>query len=189
MRLLRTILIALLFCLTSQPMKAQLPANIQQYLQSGSLTEDGELSGTAAEQTAFIDYVKANWSAMLDAIDTIAPKPHEQMLVVAGAEYLAGRQYLQFVNKLCDRKAAGKVTQLAFERTVTALTPKKLGFLAYNHQDVQVRQLVQRLQGMLAPTSNLQPLLAEILSGVALEAAETATLGQGLPAPETLAPQ
>lgn len=189
MRLLRTILIALLFCLTSQPMGAQLPANIQQYLQSGSLTEEGELSGTAAEQTTFIDYVKANWSSMLDVIDTIAPKPHEQMLVVAGAEYLAGRQYLQFVNKLCDRKAAGKVTQRAFELGITALTPKKLGFLAYNYQDTQVRQLVQRLQGMLPPNTELQSFLAKILAGAAVEGAETATKGQGLPEPETLAPQ
>ena len=188
MRLTTIIFTTLLLCAAQKAMSIELPANIQQYLQSASLTEDGELSGNESEQTAFINYVKTNWSGMLDSIETIAPQPHQQMLIVAGAEYLPGRDYLAFFNKLCDRKVAGKVVQLTFERAVTAITPKKTGFLAWNHQDAQTRQLVQRVQGMLPQSNKLQPLLSEILSGVAVEAAETATKGQGLPEPEKLAP-
>ena len=162
------------------------PESIQNYIRTAKIAENGELSGTAAEQTAFIDYVKLNWSGLLDDIETIAPKTHEQMLIIAAAEYLSGRDYLAFFNKLCDRKAAGKITQQAFENAVVAITPKKTGLFAYNHQDSQVRQLIQRIQGMVPQDNKLQPLLAKILSGDAADAAEFATLGQGLPAPEIL---
>jgi hypothetical protein len=177
---------AILLGIASTAMSLTPPENIQSYIRTATIAENGEMSGTAAEQTTFIDYVKLNWSALLDDIETIAPKTHEQMLVVAAAEHLPGRDYLAFFNKLCDRKAAGKITQQAFENSVVAITPKKTGLFAYNHQDSQVRQLIQRIQGMVPQDNKLQPLLTKILSGDAADAAEFATLGQGLPAPEIL---
>ena len=177
---------AILLGIASTAMSLTPPESIQNYIRTAKIAENGELSGTAAEQTAFIDYVKLNWSGLLDDIETIAPKTHEQMLIIAAAEYLSGRDYLAFFNKLCDRKAAGKITQQAFENAVVAITPKKTGLFAYNHQDSQVRQLIQRIQGMVPQDNKLQPLLAKILSGDAADAAEFATLGQGLPAPEIL---
>ena len=178
--------IALLLGIASNAMSLTPPENIQTYIRTASIAENGEMSGTAAEQTTFIDYVKSNWSGLLDDVETIAPKTHEQMLIIAAAEYLPGREYLTFFNKLCDRKEAGKITQQAFENAVVSITPKKTGLFAYNHEDNQVRQLIQRIQGMLPQNNQLQPLLSKILSGDAADAAEFATLGQGLPAPEIL---
>ena len=190
MRQIWSILTSVLLCVVPQAMSIELPPNIQQYLQNGDVTEgEGRLTGTQADQAAFVDYVKLHWSEMLDNIESIAPGARPQYVIIAAAEQLPGRQYLSFMNKLCERKAAGKVTAKAFEHAILGLTPKKRGFLAWNHQDQQVRQLVQRIQGMLPQTSGLQPWLTDILSGAAVGAAEAATLGQSNPAPETLAPQ
>lgn len=162
------------------------PENIQNYMQTATIAEDGQMSGTAVEQAAFVDYVKWNWVALLDEIESIAPHTHEQMLIIAAAEYMPGRDYLVFFNRLCDQKAVNKITSQAFENAVVAITPKKIGLFAYNYQDSQVRQLMQKIQGMVPQAHKLQLFLANVLSGKAIDAAEFATVGQGLPAPETL---
>jgi hypothetical protein len=181
-----TILNTVFIGIASTAMSQAPPVSIQNYICIEKIAENGELSGTAAEQTVFIDYVKLNWSTLLDGIETIAPKTHEQMLIIAAAEHLKGRDYIKFFHKLFDRKSAGEITQQAFENAVVAITPKKTGMFAYNHQDSQVRQLIQRIQGMVPKDNKLQPFLAKILSGDAADGAEFATVGQGLPAPEIL---
>lgn len=189
MKRFKTIAAFAFTCFAHSLMSMTLPTNIQNYLERGSLTEDGIFTGDEAEQLAFINHVKANWSTMLDNIDTVASTARQQTLIIAAAESLPGRDYIQFTNKLCDQRAAGKVNQSAFEQAISGITPKKHGFLPYNYQDNQVRQLVQRFQGMFAPSHEIQSFLSEVLSGEALSAAEFGVKGQGLPEPERLAPQ
>lgn len=153
-----------LFLTTTSAMSINPPQYVRDYLSTGGFMEDGFLGGSQAEAEAFILYVRDNWSAVLTDIATIAPDAKKQRLIVAAIEFVQGRDYLSALNKLCDGKAAGSVTDEVLDFAVCGAKVKK-GFLSYNFQDTPTRQLVQRMQTLLPAGSPTQQTLTAILSG------------------------
>lgn len=169
-------------------MSIQPPSNIEAYLNHESISESRALTGSIEDKTAFEEYVRINWEELLDNIETVSPTSNKQLLIVAGGETLSGREYLQFLNKLFQQTSEGKIESSVFHFAIFSVTSKKVGFLAYNYQDQQVRDWVEAVRVTLDPSSDIRKYLDEILSGDGLEDAEFATLGQGLPEPEILQP-
>lgn len=161
----KTLLMAIaLGAITTHLMAIDPPQNVKDYLQVGTITEFGVLSDLEGNGKAFVEYIAPNWNAVLTGLATVAPTAKQQRLVVAAIEFVQGRDYLSALNKLCDLKAAGSLSDEVVDFAIRGTRIKK-GFLSYNFQDTQTRQLIQRVQTLLPANSSTQPLLADILSG------------------------
>ncbi|GAA5150167.1 hypothetical protein GCM10023213_48780 [Prosthecobacter algae] len=137
---------------------------ITAYLSSGSVTEFGTLTGTSAQVTGFTDFVKGNWNAILNDLDTVAPDERRQRLLICAAESLSPSDYMDFLALLLDKHQENKVKKAV---AIAALSPaaRKYGFLAFNDQHPQVRALCERAKTIFADVADLQDLMNETLSG------------------------
>jgi hypothetical protein len=181
----KTICLALLMSATARVHALEMPADIQTYLQQATVSEIGYPSGTDAQIIQFTDYVKANWAAILASIDTIAPDERRQRVIAAGAEFLAGSDYLTFLSGLLDKYQANKVKKAVAVEAMMA-DGKKAGFLAYNYQNQVVRNLCERAKTVFPGEAALQTSMTEILSGVQKRQAALAAFNEGRPEPELL---
>lgn len=141
-----------------------LAPEITAYLSSGSVTEFGTLAGTSAQVAGFTDFVKGNWSEILNDLDTVAPDERRQQLLISAAESLPPSDYMDFLSLLLDKHQENKVKKAV---AVAALSPgaRKYGFLAFNDQHAQVRALCERAKTIFADVADLQDLMNETLSG------------------------
>jgi hypothetical protein len=141
-----------------------LTPEITAYLSSGSVTEFGTLTGTSSQVTVFTDFVKGNWNAILNDLDTVAPDEKRQQLIINAAESLPPSDYMDFMSLLLDKYQENKVKKTA---AIAALSPgaSKYGFFAFNYQHTQVRALCERAKTIFADVAYLQDLMNETLSG------------------------
>jgi hypothetical protein len=82
---------------------------------------------------------------LLANFDQIAPEPRQQCLIVASAEPLPPKEYVAFVNDLCDLKSEGKASSQAIW-TVLWAGMNKSGFLAYNYDRPAVASIINKLE-------------------------------------------
>ena len=150
--------------ISSSLMAIDPPQNIKDYLHAGTVTEYGVLSELNGNGKVFVEYVVPNFNIILTELSTIAPTAKQQLLVVAAIEFVQNQDYLSALNKLCDLKAAGTLSDEVLDFAIRGTRIKK-GFLSYNFQNTKTRQLIQRVQGLLPVNSPIQSLLADILSG------------------------
>jgi hypothetical protein len=181
----KTICLALLMSNTAITHAFEMPADIQTYLQQATVSEIGYPSGTDAQIILFTAFVKANWTAMLASIDTIAPDARRQRVFAAGAEFLTGIEYLNFLSGLLDKYQAGKVTKAVAIEAMMA-DGKKSGFLAFNYQNQTVRNLCERAKTVFLGEAELQTSMTEILNGTQKRQAALAAFNEGRPEPELL---
>lgn len=167
---------------------AELPQNISNYLNTQALLEDGALPpGTQGDGKAFVQYVTANKSMILTNFSTIAQNPKQQELLLAAFEFLGGNDYIDVLNKVCDLKQSGAISDNVFISAFEGLTSAKYGFLLYNYQNAQVIALINRAQ-RLAPNSDFQMFCKGILDG-SRKTIDAAYLAQdNSPTPEVLSP-
>lgn len=160
---------------------------IQTYLETANVTEFGYPSGTEQQRTEFANWLTSNWSAVLADIDTVAPNERLQRVIVAGAEFLSGANYISFLSGLLDNYEAQKVKKAV---AIDALSPggKKYGFLAFNYQHPTVQALCNRAKTLFANNAELQSLMNDVLSGEQGKQAGAALAMENLPEPETLPP-
>ncbi|MDX2081719.1 MAG: hypothetical protein SFU53_13125 [Terrimicrobiaceae bacterium] len=184
----RATVVVLFFVFIRAAMSIDPPPNIKDFLDQAAITEDGMLTGASEDQDAFTQYVRANWRALLNNIEAVAPTQNKQRLIVAASETLPGREYVQFLKELFELTINGKIDSGVFHDAIPSITSNKIGFLAYNYQDQQIRDWIEAVRATLQPQNNTRKFLDEVLSGDGLADAESATLGQGLPAPEILPP-
>lgn len=137
---------------------------ITAYLASGTVTEFGTLTGTPTQVSGFIDFVKNNWSAILNDLDAVAPDEKKQRLIIIAAESLSPTDYMTFMSTLLDKFQANKVKKAV---AIAALSPgaKKYGFLALNYKHTSVQALCNRAKVVFASMADVQELMNETLSG------------------------
>lgn len=155
----------MLTCLFVETVKSiEMPSNIQTYLQTATVTEFGFPSGPEQQRTEFTTWLTTNWSAVLADIETVAPDERRQRVIVAGAEFLSGANYLACLAGLLDKYELGKVKKAA---AITALSAggRKIGFLAFNYQHPTVQALCNRAKTLFSGDAELQSLMNDILSG------------------------
>lgn len=165
----------------------EMSPSIQTYLETATVTEFGYPSGTEQQRTEFTNWLTANWSAVLAEIDTVAPDERRQRVIVAGAEFLSGTNYVSFLSGLLDKYEVGKVKKAV---AIDALSPggKKYGFLAFNYQHPTVQTLCNRAKTLFPSDAELQSLMDDILSGEQGKQAGAALAMENRPEPEILPP-
>jgi hypothetical protein len=156
--------VALLVAAVSPGHALDMNESIRTYLANATLSEVGSLSGTNQQIAEFVTFVEVNWAAILPQIELLAPKTSSQEAIIAAAEYLPGRNYITFLTGLLDKHAAGKLSKAVTVGALSASTAK-VGFLAFNHQHASVRALCERVKAMFPTDTDLQVLMADILSG------------------------
>jgi hypothetical protein len=137
---------------------------ITAYLASGSVTELGTLAGTPTQVNAFIEFVRRNWSAILNDLDAVAPDEKRQLLIISAAESLSPTDYMTFLSALLDKFQSNKVKKAV---AIAALSPgaKKYGFLAFNYKHTSVKNLCNRAKEVFADVADVKELMNETLSG------------------------
>jgi len=130
---------------------AALPPSIETYLRDerNSVTEDNFLPDTLPGSLDFVRSVTANWRTVLNEMPQLAPDGRQQAVIVVAAEFLPPKEYLAFVNGLCDLRLQGRVLPGAL-RSVLWANMVKSGFLAYNYDHAEVGPLVARLRSQLS---------------------------------------
>lgn len=186
-RVLRCALMLLSVILVRETWALEMSPAIQAYLQKASVTESGYPSGTQQERTEFTSWLTANWSAVLAEIDTVAPDERRQTVIIAGAEFLSGANYVSFLSGLLDKYEAGKVKKAAL---IGAMSPggKKYGFLEFNYQHPSVRTLCERAKSLFSDNTELQVLMTDVLSGEQGKQTGAALFMENRPEPEILPP-
>jgi hypothetical protein len=168
-----------------------LPLQVQNYLQTQHLLDEGEKplpDSRAANANVFVEYTLTHWQAMLDNISTIAPTSRQQYIIIRAIESLPGKVYLDALNKLCDLEEKKIISTAALEFAIDGRIPKN-GFLANNYQDPRVVRLVCRAQRLLPRDAKIQGVLADILSGKRIEFERKKIEDEDLGQPEKLPPQ
>ena len=161
------------------------PAGIQAYLNSATVTEFGYPSGTEQERQDFKNWLTANWIEILAEIDAVASEERKQRIITAGAEFLAGPKYIEFLARLMTQFEAGKVTKSV---VIDAMSPggQKYGFLAFNFQHPSVRTLCNRAKTLFPEDPEFQSLMTNILSGAQGKQAGAALAMENRPEPEII---
>lgn len=179
---LMPIIIALSFNIANA---LNVPAGIQAYLNSATVTEIGYPSGTEQERQDFKKWLTANWIEILAEIDTVASEERKQRIITAGAEFLTGPKYIEFLASLMTQFEAGKVKKSVI---IDAMSQggQKYGFLAFNFQHPSVRTLCNRGKTLFPEDSEFQSLMANILSGAQGKQAGAALAMENRPEPEII---
>ena len=150
LRIFKLPIMALLVWLFSiSVIAADLPPRLQAFLESDNLSEDWYFSGDEKLINEFIDYVKAHWEDLLESPDVVVPKNFQVYSIIAAAERLPDREYVRFLNRMCDLRASGKVSYDPFKSATMGHTPFKLHFLAHSYRDLEVRRLLYRFQKLV----------------------------------------
>jgi hypothetical protein len=83
-----------------------LPSDVKSFLQTQDVMDDGYRSlPPTPDGHAFRRYMASNWQSVLDNIQSIAPNPKEQRLIISSLDDLPAREYLKALDKLCDLQA------------------------------------------------------------------------------------
>ena len=100
------------------------------------------------------EYSRAHWSELMNGWRSGTPNDREVYWVTAGAEYLPGRDYILFLDRLMREVEAGRLPLLATGKAFSgtgslALTPGKSGFVQSNLQHPDIRNLLKRQLAIL----------------------------------------
>jgi hypothetical protein len=128
----------------------EVPPDIKAYLTdpNHSVGEDGILPFNEPETVNFVKFVVVNWRAIGANLDQIAASPPEQCLVVAAAEMLSPRDYVEFVGEVCDHDSESPVSPQAIS-TILEAGMNKNGFWAYNYDQPEVSAAIDKLEAIM----------------------------------------
>ena len=149
--------------------------------------EDSTPPAQTAQDLAFLRYVAENWRQALTLLDTDAPDPRRQRLIIAAAEVLPARDYVSFLNGVCALSESGKIKIIGQDFCYGYFI--KESFLEYNYDNPMVAALIDRMEAIC---KNQDPeewgeYFAEIKSGKRKEELVKTLTAYGDPMPETYA--
>jgi hypothetical protein len=139
-----------------------LPPEIKQALDRATITEDGMLNGPDNCRDTLMEYMKRNWSLVLDNFASIAPKDAQKIILMRGAESLDAEDYLAFLTRLRDMRLSNTISQTVFDWIFTPSHYKE-GFLEFNYQHPAIRDFVRSVRSLVNP--DMQKALDDVLSG------------------------
>jgi len=164
-----------------------LPPEVKTFLQTQHIMDDSYRSiPPVGSGLVFRHYMTSHWQAVLDNFQLIAPEPREELLIISALEDLPARTYLKELDKLCDMREHETISTQMLENAVDG---PRSNLLSNNYRDPEVIAVVRRFQSQLPKDSEVQRLLANILSGKqrAIDIEGAADIGN--PPPETLPPR
>ena len=166
----------------------EMEPEMKQYLDTAEVSEDGVPSGTIdLADFPFRDYVCSNWRSVLDNIETIAPLPRQQSVLVATATLLPSNVYLQFIEEAINKSEQGKISKTVIRNGVIFPGPLRYGFLASNYQNSSVQSMCEKVKQLFPNDDQVQNYVIAILTGEARTEAEKWALENNRSAPEMLA--
>ena len=132
-----------------QPLNGEVPESVSAYLAQPTKTagEDGWLPDDKAVALPFVRGVVDNWEEILVQIKNVAPDSRRQVLVAIAAEFLAPRDYIEFIDAVSTKAgdANGGVTNEMIAAILDAAMIKN-GFLGYRYQDPDVASAIAKLK-------------------------------------------
>ncbi len=168
-------------------MAFKMEPEMQAYLNSAQVTEDGIPSGDYHGPSSFRSYLRANWREILDNIQTIAPNRPQQAVIFATAAFLPSPEYLDFMAATIDQFEKGNLDATAVRHRVLFPPRHRYGFLQFNYQNPQVRSICEKAKRLFPSDQQLQEYLSDILSGAGKEHAEDWLSQNKMKPPEVLA--
>jgi hypothetical protein len=164
-----------------------LPPDVKSFLQTQDVMDDGYRSiPPTPEGHAFRNYMASNWQAVLDNIQSVAPNPKAQRLIISALDDLPARTYLKALDKLCDLQTHGAISS---EMLAYAFKGHRRSLLSKNYQDPDVIDLAHRVQTQLPKNTEIQQWAASVLSGKQHDIDARGASDAGEPEPEVLAPR
>jgi len=144
------ILVVVTICASVSNSVQAMPSLITKYLndENHRITEDGMLPSKMPDSMDFAREVTANWKLILNELPTIAPDPRRQSLLVVASEFLPPKDYVAFVDALCELRSKNQLTPEGLRRVLWAEMPKA-GFLAFNFDQPEVSATVAKLEALV----------------------------------------
>lgn len=142
---------------------------ITTYLNNEShlITEDGQLPASNLPETLdFVRAVVADWRQTLQALPSIAPDTRRQTLLIVSGEFLPPKDYVAFIDDLCELRSRNKLTSESLRSILWAEMPKA-GFLAFNFDQPEVSAVVAKLEALVTRDfpNDWRDFFAELKSG------------------------
>ena len=176
----------LAMCLLTSRLAAALSPNVVPFLadEENTVTEEGFLPNKISSKE-FIRAVTANWREVLENMPVIASDERQQSLIIVAAEFLPPPEYVKFLNVLCELRAQGKLDPRSLYSVWLARMVKS-GFLDYNYDQPEVREVIIRLENQMTKDfpNELDDSFASCKSGEAKSHLIAWRVHEGEPTPE-----
>lgn len=134
-------------CLSTEISWAAMPSIVKTYISNKShvITEDSQLPLKSDQTAEFVASVVSNWRQIFAEMGSISEDTNSQSLVIVAGEFLSPKDYVAFVESLCELRSKNEVTAAAL-RFVLWSGMAKRNFLAFNFDRPEIAVVLSKLE-------------------------------------------
>jgi len=115
--------------------------------ESKAVFEPGEPPGQTSQDLAFLRFVAGDWKRALTLLEYHAPDRRQRSLIVVAAECMPARDYVRFLNGVCDLIESKKLKEIPGWSFGLGSFLKE-SFLEYNYDQPEVAALIDRIEAI-----------------------------------------
>lgn len=140
------IMLSLLFIGLAVESKTMSSEEVKAFLadEKKHLSEDGAPPFYTLQDIAFHCYVAEDWRRTLALLENDAPDRRRQELIIIASEHLPPRDYVKFLNGVCDLMESGRL--MTGGDFFCYRDCHRSDFFAYYHEQPEVASLIERLE-------------------------------------------
>jgi len=122
--------------------------HLETYRGNGGIATDGIPPHQTPRDTAFLLYVAEDWRRASTLLEMEGLDFWQQCMIIIAAEYLQPKDYVRFLNGVCDLTESGKLEITRWGYFVLCAACGKDGFLDYNYDNPEVLAVINRLEAL-----------------------------------------